>query len=164
MIRFIPRAGATLTLLAFALLLSPQSPAIKDAGAYPLYGSEESGIRRLEQARLAHEGKIKGKKKVYGELMSVDQVDLRLLDHRDLELPKADPDFTAQIRALLGGNASRYGISVLDLSDPANPRYAEHNGDYVQNPGSVGKIIVAHGIFQMLADTYPDDIESRLRV
>ena len=164
MIRFIPRAGATLTLLAFALLLSPQSPAIKHAGAYPLYGSEESGIRRLEQARLAHEGKIKGKKKVYGELMSVDQVDLRLLDHRDLELPKADPDFTAQIRALLGGNASRYGISVLDLSDPANPRYAEHNGDYVQNPGSVGKIIVAHGIFQMLADTYPDDIESRLRV
>ena len=42
-----------------------------DAAAYPLYGSEETGIRRLEQARLAHEGIIDGRQKVTGELLSV---------------------------------------------------------------------------------------------
>ena len=56
------------------------------AQAYPLYGSEDTGINRLEQARLAHEGVIKGRKKVSGELLSVDQVDLRLLGQKDLVL------------------------------------------------------------------------------
>jgi hypothetical protein len=53
---------------------------------------------------------------------------------------------------------------LLDLSDPAHPRYAEWNGNQHQNPGSVGKILVALGIFQALADIYPDDIEARRRV
>lgn len=132
--------------------------------AYPLYGSEDSGIRRLEQARLAHEGVIEGKKKVSGELLSNEQVELRLLDRPNLTLPAADPAFTKEIVALLGGNQDRYSISVLDLSDPDNPRYAEHHGDVARNPGSVGKIIVGTGLFQALADAYPDDIETRLAV
>ena len=150
------RGLATLALFAFLL---PQA-----AQAYPLYGSEGTGIGRLEQARLAHEGKIKGKKKVYGELLSAEQVDIRLADRKDMELPPPDPAFTKQIRALLGGNESRYGISVLDLSDRDNPRYAEINGDFIQNPGSVGKIVVATGLLQILADIYPDDIEKRRAV
>ncbi len=144
---------AALSLIFFLLPLAAQ--------AYPLYGSEDTGIRRLEEARLAHEGKIKGKKKVRGMLLSNEQVDIRLTDHKDLELPPPDPAFSEQIRTLLGGNESLYGVSVLDLSDPNKPRYAEHNGDFVQNPGSVGKIVVATGLFQMLADTYPNDIEKR---
>ena len=132
--------------------------------AYPLYGSEDSGIRRLEQARLAHEGVIEGKKKVSGELLSNEQVELRLLDRQDFSLPAADPAFTKEIVALLGGNRDRYSISVLDLSEPENPRYAEHHGDVARNPGSVGKIIVGTGVFQALADAYPDDIEKRLAV
>ena len=53
---------------------------------------------------------------------------------------------------------------MLDLTDPAAPRYAEHRGDDKQNVGSVGKIVVALALFQALADAYPDDIESRRRV
>ena len=55
-------------------------------------------------------------------------------------------------------------VAVLDLSDPAKPRYAEHNGTYRQNVGSVGKIVVALALFQALADTYPNDIAARQRV
>ena len=51
--------------------------------AYPLYGSEDRGIGRLEQARLAHEGVIPGRKKISGELLSLEQVDLRMLDQKD---------------------------------------------------------------------------------
>jgi hypothetical protein len=58
----------------------------------------------------------------------------------------------------------RYGIALLDLSDMENPRYAEWNGDVKQNPGSVGKIVVALSIFQALADIYPNDIGERERV
>ena len=134
------------------------------AEAYPIYGSEETGIRRLEEARLANDGEIKGKKRVAGETLRLDQVDLRLLDRPDMDLPAPDPDFSKRVRALLPGNHSRYGIAVLDLSDPANPRYAEHNGDYIQNVGSVGKIIVATAVFQALADTYPNDLDKRMAV
>ena len=145
--------------LALVLLALPRL-----VGAYPLYGSEDTGIRRLEEARLAHEGAIKGTKKRPGELLSVDQVDLRLLDHKDLELPTPDPGFTKKIVALLGPNRDRYTISVLDLSDLENPVYAEHRGDVTQNPGSVGKIVAAAAIFQALADIYPDDAQKRLGV
>ena len=56
-----------------------------------------------------------------------------------------------------------YGIAVLDLSDPQNPRYAEHHGGCSQNMGSVGKILSAVGLFQAMADTWPDDLEKRRR-
>ena len=132
--------------------------------AYPLDGYEETGIRRLEGARLANEGLAVGGTQPPGALLTTEQVDLRLLQHQDLTLPKADPAFTAQVKALLGPNADRYGVAVLDLTDPDNPRYAEHRGDARQNVGSVGKLLVALGLFQALADTWPDDLERRREV
>jgi len=131
--------------------------------AYPLDGYPETGIRRLEASRLAQEGVIKDHQLPPGALLASDQVDLRLLDAPDLELPPADPAFSEQITRLLGSNADRYGIAVLDLSEPEKPRYAEHRGDYQQNVGSVGKLAVALAIFQALADIWPDEAD-RIRV
>lgn len=134
------------------------------AGAYPLDGYTSTGIGRLEAARLVAIGERPGKQRPPGELLPLDMVDLRLTDYADLTLPEPDPAFTAQIKNLLGAKVSRYGIAVLDLTDPKHPRYAEINGHTKQNPGSVGKILVALGIFQALADIYPDDLEARRRV
>jgi hypothetical protein len=131
---------------------------------YPLDGYAESGIRRVEGARLAVEGVITGTKQPPGALKPLAEVDLRLLDHRDLDLPAPDPAFTAQVVRLLGDQASKYGVAVLDLSDPAQPRYAEYRGEVRQNVGSVGKLVVALGIFQALADIWPDDIDKRTQV
>lgn len=132
--------------------------------AYPLDGYEDTGIRRVEGARLANEGLALGGIQPPGAQLTTEQVDLRLLDYQDLSLPPADPDFTAQVRALLGEQGNAYGIAVLDLTDPARPKYAEHRGDYRQNVGSVGKIVAALGLFQALADTWPDDLDKRSQV
>jgi len=132
--------------------------------AYPLDGYAESGIRRVEGARLAVEGVIRGTKQPPGALKPLADVNLRLLDHRDLDLPPPDPAFTAQVVHLLGDQADRYGVAVLDLSDPAQPRYAEHRGEVRQNVGSVGKMMVALAIFQALADIWPDDTGKRTQV
>jgi hypothetical protein len=132
--------------------------------AYPLDGYADTGIRRVEAARLANAGVIPGGKQPPGALLPTAQVDLRLLDHKDLELPAPDPAFTRQVVNLLGSNADRYGVAVLDITDPAHPRYAEHRGDYRQNVGSVGKLVVALGLFQALADTWPDDLEKRRQI
>ena len=134
------------------------------APAYPLDGYESTGIFRLEAQRLVQLGKAKGKKRPSGELLPLEKVDLRLLDQPDFKLPAPDPKLTAELKRLIGPHVERYGMALLDLSDLANPRYAEWHGNQHQNPGSVGKVLVALGIFQALADTYPDDIEARLRV
>jgi hypothetical protein len=132
--------------------------------AFPLDGDKHTGITRLEGYRLAQEGKVHGHKLPAGALLKTEQVDLRLLNYPDLTLPEPDPQFSKQIRSYLGAGADRYGFAVLDLTNPEHPRYAEHRGTVRNNPGSVGKLIIALGIFQALADIYPDDTVARLKV
>lgn len=131
--------------------------------AYPLDGYKETGIRRVEAARLAVLGEIRGRKQPPGALLPKQYVNLRLLDYPELNLPLPDPGFTTRIIKLLGKTRKRYGISVLDVSDPNHPLYAEYRGDFRQNVGSVGKILVGLALFQALADIYPD-IESRKKI
>ena len=133
------------------------------AYVYPLDGYEYTGIRRLEANRLMTEGVIDGRKQPEGARLSLADVGLRLTGQQQLALPSLDAELTAQIEYLLGADFDSYGIAVLDLSDPDNPRYAEVNGDYRQNVGSVGKIIGALGLFQALADTWPREAD-RVRV
>ncbi len=152
-------AGLLKSVLLLALALQPLI-----STGYPLDGYEETGIRRVEGARLANEGKAVGGFQPPGALLSAEQVGLRLLGHPDFQLPPPDPAFTAQVNTLLGENGNAYGIAVLDLTDPDHPRYAEHRGDYHQNVGSVGKLLVALGLFQALADTWPEDLERRKQI
>lgn len=134
------------------------------AWSYPLDGYPYTGILRLEGFRLAQQGKVRGIKIPVGARLNSDQVDLRLQHRRDFAVPPADQAFTEAVTAFLGEDADDYALAVLDLSDPDHPKYAEHNGSQRSNVGSVGKILVALGIFQALADIYPDDIEQRLNI
>jgi hypothetical protein len=132
--------------------------------AYPLDSYEITGIGRLEEARRVQDGKLNGIKQPAGALLAREEVDLRMTAHRELDLPTPDAEFTREIVGLLGGYADRYALAVLDLSDPNAPRYAEHNGNVSRNPGSVGKLLVALGIFQALADIYPNDLDKRWHI
>jgi len=143
-------------------LLSPMTGS--PVWSYPLDGFAYTGIARLEAYRLAMEGKVRAPRQPAGALLASGQVDLRLQEQTDFEIPAPDPEFTARVEKLLGEEADRYHMVVLDLTELKQPRYADHQGSLGFSPGSVGKIIVALGLFQALADTYPDDIEARLTV
>jgi len=155
-----PRLVACLVLLCAAAVGLQPAP----TAAYPLDGYERTGIARLEHQRRVQTGEIDGRKRPPGELLPMERVDLRLVDRPDFTLPAPDPALTARLKRLLGPEVDRYGMALLDLSDPAAPRYAEWNGDQRQNPGSVGKILVALAVFQALADAWPDDVAARERV
>lgn len=130
---------------------------------YPLDGEPYTGIARLEGYRLAQEGKVRGTKQPAGGKLALDQVDLRLIG-ATLLLPPPNPEFSRQVADLLGTDDVHYSVAVLDLTDPARPVYAEHRADARFNPGSVGKLVVATALFQLLADIYPNDIAARERV
>ena len=134
------------------------------AQAYPLDGYPATGILRLEAYRLSQQGKVRGPQQPKGALLGLDQTDIRLARRPLLELPAADPRLNAALTSFLGEEADRYGITVVDVSDPENPRYGEIRGSYRANPGSVGKLMVALAVFQALADLYPDDFAARLAV
>lgn len=155
----ITRPTGTVAMVALIALLS--SPL---ARAYPIDAYGVTGIGRLEANRRIEAGEMDGRGQPAGALLPLDAVDIRFEDGPARDLPAADPELSARLTELLGDNAPRYGVSLLDLSDPQNPRYAEHQGEWRQNPGSVGKVLVALAIFQTLADLYPDDIEARRRI
>lgn len=142
-----------LGLVAGALLAST-------AAAYPIDAYESTGITRLEAFRRAQDGEIPGIILYYGAQLELDEVTLRLEDRKGLAMPKPDPVFTREVVGLLGDHASRYGVAVLDLSDPDEPTLAVHNPDQLQNPGSVGKMMVMLGWFQALKEILPD-VEAR---
>lgn len=134
------------------------------AGAYPIDAYPETGIARLEGYRLAQEGKVRGNRLPPGARLSSMQIQLRLQARPDFEIPAPDGGLTRKLADLLGPDAKHYSISVLDLSNPESPLYAEHNGNLLRNPGSVGKLMVGLALFQTLADIYPDDIGARKRI
>ena len=71
---------------------------INDPGfAYPLDAYPDTGIRRIEAARLAVFGKMRGRRQPPGALLPSNLVDLRLLDHPNLVLPEPDPELTARV-------------------------------------------------------------------
>ncbi len=150
--------------LRIAFVLSALLLATPPAWGFPLDGYQATGIMRLEGYRLVEESRVPGARLTAGALLNLQEVDLQLLEHPELTLPDRDPRFSEEVRRFLGGSADRYGFAILDLSDPASPRYAEHRGTAGSSPGSIGKLVVALGVFQALADIYPTDIEARRRV
>ena len=129
--------------------------------AWPIDGYPDTGIRRLEEQRMIAAGELKGTGQPAGGRWPTEAVDIRLTQQPDLRLPAANEALTGKLLELLGDDADRYGIAVLDLSDPNQPIYGEYRGDYRQNVGSVGKLLGAVGFFQGLSDTYTDDIAAR---
>jgi hypothetical protein len=133
---------------------------LREARGYPLDATKETGITRLEGFRRAQ--KVN---KVFpsGIELTSKEVKLTLVDQPRFRIPPPDPEFTRQVVALLGADASGYGIAVLDLTDPDKPRYAAYNAERTFQPGSVGKLLTALGLFQALADAQPD-VEKRKKI
>lgn len=132
-----------------------------DVFAYPIDGYPYTGIRRLDFYDLAQQGVVNGRQLSAGAKLGLSDVNLRPIELPGLEAASQNRDYEKQLAGFLGDNKSRYGVAILDLSDPNQPIYAEHNGQYLSNVGSVGKILVVSALLQELASLYPDDITNR---
>lgn len=136
---------------------------------YPLDGYETTGIKRLRAYRMIQEGTLAGNVPLQpGAMLGRDDIRLRLEGVADaLDLPRGtpvDPELQAGIERIVGQRHGSYRVAILDVTDPANPRYAAIRPDEGYIPGSVGKLLVMAGLFNELRKTYPDDIPARVRI
>ena len=138
------------------------------AAGYPLDGYPATGIRRLEAYRLALEGQLeRGLTLPAGGKISTSDVRLRLTGAgRGLDIgpetPK-DPELQRKLEAIFAGRDPSYSICLLDITDPARPRYAELRAEVSRIPGSLGKLLIAGGMFDALARRFPGDTDARRR-
>lgn len=148
-------------LLPLLMLCAASVPAV----AYPVDGYGYTGIRRLEYAAAVQAGTAPGRKLLPGQYLPLTAIEPHWKAGDGRRLPAADAELSAGLDALMRGSGySTYSIALLDLSDPAKPRYAAKAGDERVNVGSVGKIVVALALMQTLADLYPNDLAARERV
>ncbi len=134
-------------ILLAALLLLPLA-----AAAYPLDGAAKTGIRRL----IGYKEKIRLPP---GGTRTTDQIKLRLTANPSLDITAdtpRDPRLQKGLDTIFAGRDRSYSIAVLDITNPAHPRYAAIRQDVKRIPGSVGKIFVATGFFAALARAHPD--------
>ena len=133
------------------------------ANAYPLDGYDDTGIVRLEAYRIAQQSSD-GAVLPFGAMLATRSIGLSLTDHPEFSIPPIDEEFSADLIEVLGTDAGGYGVAVLDLTDPEQPVYAAHQQERQMNPASVGKVLVAVGFFQALADAYPGDLSARQKI
>lgn len=132
---------------------------------YPIDGYERTGIKRLKRLELIKNGEIKDAAALPpGALKSYDEIELNLTARKEdsaMALMQVDDAFQKEINMLFRGLDKSYSLTVLDISDPNNVRYAERNETAGYQPGSVGKLAVLTGLFVQLANIYPDSFEKR---
>ena len=143
-----------------ALLTGLFLSGITGLGAYPIDGYDYTGIARLDFYNLAQQGVVSGRQLSPGAKLTLDEIRIRGADI-DLDTAPDDSAMRKSVRGFLGEQASRYGVALVDLSDPENPAYAGYNDSYQANVGSVGKILVTLALYQQLANRFPDDIAAR---
>lgn len=132
--------------------------------SYPIDGYALTGIRRLDRLRLILEGKLKGTMPPPGGRKFITEIKLNLLNARGDSLdtlPPVDPQLQKQIDALFPDRHESYSLALLDITPGKPMRFAERQADRQFSPGSVGKLVIAAGLFHELKKRFPDDPEQR---
>ncbi|RMF59931.1 MAG: hypothetical protein D6743_15690 [Calditrichaeota bacterium] len=138
------------------------------ASEYPVDGYKYTGIRRLERLRLRLLGKLKGRNvPVEGGRKSIKDIKLHLTQIPDTllsELPEPDAELQNQIEHLFAERNKSYSLALLDITPGRPIRFAALRPHQQYQPGSVGKLAIAAGLFTELQRLFPDSVELRRKL
>ena len=132
---------------------------------YPIDGYPTTGIKRLKRLQLVISGDLPDAGLPPGAYKSIKDIKLNLLSRKKdntESLLTEDPILQKKINTLFPRLDKSYSVTILDITDPNKLRYAQQNETRGYQPGSVGKLAVAHGLFYQLAKIYPDSFEKRV--
>ena len=142
--------------------------AFTTATFYPIDGYEHTGIKRLKRLELIKSGEIVEKQTLpEGAFKSYLDITLNLKEKASDSLHcffKENDAFQKEISSLFRGLDKSYSLTVMDITDLNNIRYAHRNETSGYQPGSVGKLAVLIGLFNQLSKIYPDDFDKRIQL
>lgn len=145
--------------------------ALDEAHAYPVdkVSQDRTKIKRLMWQEDVDAKKRRGYR-YPGAQWSTDRIKLRMDGKgRDFELKQDTPrDERLQkgLEAIMKKNRwKQYYVALLDVTDPANPRYAAVNEMAQQTPGSVAKVLLGAATLNELKKQFPkvEDREEFMR-
>lgn len=133
---------------------------------YPIDGYERTGIDRLAQLEKIVRDSIAYNRIPAGAYLSVEDIKLRLTGKQDSAIAymTEDAEFQKKIGGLFYGLDQSYSISVLDMTDSTNLKYAARNETRGYQPGSVGKLAILIAMFDQLEKLCPDDWGARVNL
>ncbi|MEE3147639.1 MAG: hypothetical protein VX319_06170, partial [Bacteroidota bacterium] len=130
-------------LICIPVILLTLAFAVPDS-FYPIDGYERTGIDRLAQLEKIVRDSIAYNRIPAGAYLSVEDIKLRLTGKQDSAIAymTEDAEFQKKIGGLFYGLDQSYSISVLDMTDSTNLKYAARNETRGYQPGSVGKLAI----------------------
>ncbi|AUC76820.1 serine hydrolase [Olleya sp. Bg11-27] len=142
--------------------------AFTTATFYPIDGYEHTGIKRLKRLELIKSGEIVEKQTLpEGAFKSYLDIKLNLKEKTSDSLHcffKENDAFQKEISSLFRGLDKSYSLTVMDITNLSDIRYAHRNETSGYQPGSVGKLAVLIGLFNQLSKIYPDDFDKRIQL
>jgi hypothetical protein len=135
--------------------------------SYPIDGYTYSGIKRILRLERILDGTIKDKMPIKGATLSIDSIFLNLKgDDRATitfdSLFTRNKNLQSSLNQLFPNLDESYSLALLDISKDQEFRYAARQENKGFQPGSIGKLAVATGLFNELQRLYPDDFEKRI--
>ena len=127
--------------------------------AYPIDGYDYTGIDRLLYHYRVMQDTTLRSRLDKGALLNTFDIKLNLVGKNKV-LPKEDPLLEKQLQSIFKYLEPEYSVSVMDITDPNNLRYAGLKETVGYQPGSVAKIIAAMGLFDALHNVYGDNWEA----
>ncbi|MFT4535851.1 MAG: hypothetical protein ACJA1A_002795 [Saprospiraceae bacterium] len=127
--------------------------------SYPIDGYKYTGIDRLAyQYKVYRDSNLVSRLKD-GSFLMMDDIRLNLLGVGS-NWPSQDEKMQREIDGIFRYLEPQYSLSIMDVTDPNNVKYAGRKENVGYQPGSVGKIAAAIALFAELGKIYGDDWEA----
>ena len=133
---------------------------------YPIDGYQRTGISRLAYLEKIVRDSIDYNRIPPGAYLSIKDIKLNLTTYKDSAkvLMTPDAELQGKISKLFYGLDNSYSLSVLDMTDSTNVKYAARNENRGYQPGSVGKLAILVGLFDQLEKLCPEDWDTRINL
>lgn len=124
--------------------------------SYPIDGFKETGIDRLAYLWKVYQDSLQEGTLKPGALKMTDEIKLNLYE-KELGWPETNPELEQSLRNIFRYLEPQYSISVMDITNPDEIRYAGLKEEVQYQPGSVAKMIAGLALFNELHRVYGDD-------
>jgi len=129
---------------------------------YPIDGYKSTKISRLARLERIKNDSTQTLNLPKGALLPLNCIELQLTKRKEDSVNtilKEDKAFAEKLKKVIpSGN---YSLTVLDMTNPDDLKYAEHKESIGYQPGSVGKLAVVTALFTQLHNICPQSWDAR---